>query len=60
MIKYKVEVGYYDFMFAEAADAMIFAKEARLNLTDRDDTKVRITLELDVPEEEAYEEDTEA
>ena len=53
-MRYKVEVGYMDFMFTDEAEALIFAKKAKV--ASIDNSSVTISLLDDYIETEADDE----
>lgn len=46
-MKYKVTIGYYDFLFADAEQAMSFAQMARMSyVSDRANDNIEVSIEL--------------
>lgn len=51
MLKYLVEIGYRKFIFTDQADAIAFAKTAKLHADE--DVEVNINIKLDMAEDQA-------
>ncbi|MBQ2161128.1 MAG: hypothetical protein II444_04770 [Firmicutes bacterium] len=57
MLKYKVTIRYYDFIFDYGRDALEFAETAALRSAEPDKEKVDIRFYYEEPEEEVSDDD---
>ena len=43
---YRVTIGYYDFDFVDAAEAVAFAESAKMHFTDEKKEEIRVEIEF--------------